>query len=76
VKRVNPDALIYAKPFGYFMMIVRARGPRVTHRQETGSGVIIHGTGAVPGQYLLKANDVWSRGRHNSQSSKVAVGEC
>jgi hypothetical protein len=75
-KIANPDALVYAKPFGYFTMIARARGPRIAHRQETGSGVIIHGVGTVPGQDLLKANDARSRGRHISQekSSKIAVG--
>jgi hypothetical protein len=44
------------------------------HQQETGSGVIIHSTGTVPRQDLLKVNDVWSRGRHIRQSSKIAVG--
>jgi hypothetical protein len=75
-KIVNPDALVYTKPFGYFTMIARARGPRIAHRQETGSSVIIHGAGTVPGQDLLKANNARSRGRYISQekSSKIAVG--
>jgi hypothetical protein len=75
VKIVNPDALVYAKPFGYFTMIARAQGPRVTHQQETGGGIIVHGAGTVPRQDLLKANDAWSsRGRHIRQSSKITVG--
>jgi hypothetical protein len=62
-----PDALVDTKPFGDFALIARARGPGIAQREEAGDRVIIHGTGTVIRQDMLKANDMWSRSRHDRQ---------
>jgi hypothetical protein len=62
-----PDALVYAKPFGNFVLIARACSPGIVQREEAGDCIIIHSTGTVIRQDMLKANYVWSRSRHDRQ---------
>jgi hypothetical protein len=67
MERAYPDALVYAKPFGDFVLIARACGSGITQREEAGDCVIIHSAGTVIKQDMLKANNAWSRSRHDRQ---------